>query len=124
MPASHPLCAADLPPLRCTLERQRPPPSAAPSLGTTRNQAQRHRIPTPSPDLSLWHGHLWRLAHRCPDRTSWTTPDRFQRPADVLFPPVQAAGRPVLEYDSPSTGLSRLDGVVAEAGRRGGATGL
>ena len=124
MPTGHPLCAADLPPLRCTPERHRSPTLTAPGLGTTRNQTQRHRIPTPSPDLSLWHRHLWRVARWCPDRPGRTTPHRFQRLADVLLPPVQAAGRPVLEYDSQSTGLSRLDGVVAETGRRGGATGL
>lgn len=39
MPARHPVCAADLPPLRCTPERHRSPTPAAPGVGIARNQA-------------------------------------------------------------------------------------
>jgi hypothetical protein len=125
MPTGHPLLAADLPSLRCPSDRHRSPTPAARGLGIPRDQTQRHRLPTTSPDLTLWHGHLWRLARRCPDWTSWTTPDRFQWPSNVLLPPVQAAGSSLFEYDCvcPANRVLGGRGLNAAIEREGEAPG-
>ncbi len=64
------------------------------------------------------------LARRRPHRPGRAAPDRLQRSAHGLLPPVQTPGRPVLEYDSPPTRQFRLDGGLAEPRRRGRAARL
>ena len=108
-----------LPPLRQGTHRHRSRAAASSGLGTSRDQADRHRISAASPRLLLRLLHLRRTARGRAHRPSRAAAHRLRRLAHGLLSPVEAPGRPVPEHDPQPARQRRLDGQLAEPRRRG-----
>src|ERR1700733_12652538 len=90
--------AERMPTLRPETDRRGSRTDSSPSLGAPRNQADRYRISTASTHLFVWLLHLWQVAARRANRTSWAAAHCLYGVADGVLPPVEAPRRPVLEH--------------------------